>query len=92
MPLLNRTGRRRPPNEVERQIRSELETLVGLLAVEHCAIELSRYDSEGGIAILRIDARCPDCDVSGATFLAGIETRLKLRVAELREVRIESSS
>jgi Fe-S cluster biogenesis protein NfuA len=92
MPILNRAGRRRPPNEVERQIRSELHALVELLAVEHCSMGLSSYDPEGGIAVLRIDAHCPDCAVSGTTFLAGIETRLKLRIVELREVRIESTS
>ena len=61
-----------------------------LLGLEHCIIGLFRFDAEGGVATLRVDASCAECDVSPSTFMAGIETRLKLRVAEVREVRMQA--
>ena len=46
-----------------------------------------------GTAILFIKGGCPDCDCSPATFMQGIETQLKLRVAELSAVlAIEEST
>jgi Fe-S cluster biogenesis protein NfuA len=33
-----------------------------------------------------VTGACPDCDASAVTFIQGIETQLKLRVAELHAV------
>jgi len=87
--LESRRGRTVP--DIERQLRAELESLRPLLGVDHCAISLARFDSADGTVVLHIDASCPACDASGATFLPGIETRLMLRVAEVRRVRVEAS-
>ena len=88
MALVKRARRSRPVAEIEKQLRAELDALRPLLGVNECAISLSRFDEGDGTAILEIVANCPDCDVSAETFLPGIETRLKLQVSELRQVRV----
>ncbi|MDQ6718777.1 MAG: NifU family protein [Gemmatimonadota bacterium] len=85
--LESRRGRSIP--DIEAQVRAELEALRPLLGVDHCAIALARFDAVDGTAVLHIEASCSACDASGATFLPGIETRLMLRVAEVRRVRVE---
>ena len=81
--------RRRKPRaqaDVEHQIRHELEDMLPILRIDHCAIELESFDPASGTATLLVKGGCPDCDVSPVTFLQGIETQLKLRVAELKTV------
>lgn len=81
--------RRRKPRaqaDVEHQIRHELEDILPILRIDHCAIELESFDPASGTAMLLVKGGCPDCDVSPVTFLQGIETQLKLRVAELKTV------
>jgi Fe-S cluster biogenesis protein NfuA len=82
--------RQRPAADIEAQIRSEIESITPLLGLEHCVIHLSRFAAEDGVAVLRVDASCSDCGVSAETFFAGIETRLKVRIAEVREVRMQA--
>lgn len=81
--------RRRKPRaqaDVEHQIRHELEDILPILRIDRCAIELESFDPASGTAMLLVKGGCPDCDVSPVTFLQGIETQLKLRVAELKTV------
>jgi Fe-S cluster biogenesis protein NfuA len=87
--------RRRKPRaraDVERHIRHELEDILPILRIDRCAIELESFDPASGAAVLLVKGGCPDCDVSPATFIQGIETQLKLRVAELRTVRASVAS
>lgn len=76
----------RSPVDVEEQIRKELEAILPLLRIEECAIELEAFDPGTGTAALLVKGGCPDCDVSPVTFMQGIETQLRLRVAELKKV------
>jgi Fe-S cluster biogenesis protein NfuA len=78
----------RPIKEIEIALRQEVAQLGSIINLSHCAIELHEYVAPDGHAILTIDGTCPDCDVSPATFTAGIETRLRLRVPELKTVSI----
>ena len=79
---------KRSSEDIEREIRHELGEMAPLLGIDDCGIELTSYDAATGVAQLNVAGECSDCDASAATFLPGIETRLKLRVAELQEVRI----
>jgi len=88
-----RRKRSRPQADVEHHIRQELAAILPILRIEQCAIELQAFDPATGTAILFIKGGCPDCDCSPATFMQGIETQLKLRVAELSAVlAIEEST
>jgi Fe-S cluster biogenesis protein NfuA len=78
--------RSRPQAEVEEHIRAELAEILLILRIEECALELQGFDPESGAATLLVTGACPDCDASAVTFIQGIETQLKLRVAELRSV------
>jgi Fe-S cluster biogenesis protein NfuA len=72
--------------DIENQIRRELESILPILRIDECAIELDTFDPASGTAFLVVKGGCPDCDVSPVTFMQGIETQLKLRVAELKMV------
>jgi len=81
-----RRKRSRPQADVEYHIRHELAAILPILRIEQCAIELRTFDAATGTAVLFVKGACPDCDCSPATFMQGIETQLKLRVAELKAV------
>ena len=81
-----RRKRSRPQADVEHHIRHELAAILPILRIEQCAIELQAFDPATGTAVLFVKGGCPDCDCSPATFMQGIETQLKLRVAELKAV------
>ncbi|HMG70225.1 MAG TPA: NifU family protein [Gemmatimonadaceae bacterium] len=81
-----RRNRSRPQKDVEHQIRHELAEILPILRIEQCAIELLTFDPATGTAVLVIRGGCPDCEVSPATFIQGIEVQLKLRVSELKAV------
>ncbi len=83
--LLRRKQRSRA--EVEDHIRAELAVILPMLRIEHCAIEVESFDPESGTARLTVKGGCPDCGVSPVTFMQGIETQLKRRVAELEAVK-----
>jgi Fe-S cluster biogenesis protein NfuA len=85
MSVLRRT-RSRPQSDVEVHIRAELAEILPILRIEKCALELQGFDPQSGTATLLVTGACPDCDASAVTFIQGIETQLKLRVAELRSV------
>ena len=73
---------------VERNITNVLAEVGPLLRIDHCRIEVAEYFGATGQLTLRIDGTCPDCDLSPATFMPAIEAHLKLRVPEVREVRV----
>jgi len=81
-----RRKRARTQADVEHHIRHELAAILPILRIEQCAIELQAFDPATGTAVLFVKGGCPDCDCSPATFMQGIETQLKLRVAELKAV------
>jgi Fe-S cluster biogenesis protein NfuA len=78
--------RRRAPEDVEHQIKDELREILAILRIDECALELQGFDPATGTATVFVTGACPDCDASAATFIQGIETQLKLRVAEVRVV------
>jgi Fe-S cluster biogenesis protein NfuA len=87
-----RRNRSRPQADVEQHIRAELAEILPILRIEECALELQGFDPESGTATLLVTGACPDCEASVATFIQGIETQLKLRVAELRGVLLTVES
>ena len=78
--------RSRPQADVEHSIKAELAEILPILRLDECAIELVGFEPASGTATLLVTGACPDCDASAVTFIQGIETQLKLRVAELRSV------
>jgi Fe-S cluster biogenesis protein NfuA len=87
-----RRRRSRSPADVEHDIRRELADILPMLRMEHCAMEVESFDPDTGTAVVTVQGGCPDCDVSPATFLQGIEAQLKLRIAELKSVKASVAS
>ncbi|HKG93698.1 MAG TPA: NifU family protein [Gemmatimonadaceae bacterium] len=73
--------------EVEAQIREAIVGLQPLLRFEHCGVELVEFSLETGVATLRVEGGCPDCEMSAGMLLHGIEQHLRMRVPALRSIR-----
>lgn len=86
MRALRRTGR--SAAAIEASIATVLMEVQPLLRIEHCRIDLLEYSRESGVLVLSIDGSCSDCEVSPATFSTAIEAHVKMRVPEVREVRV----
>jgi Fe-S cluster biogenesis protein NfuA len=76
---------------VEGRIR---EAIVGLRPLLHLhaqdVIDLLSFDPQSGVAVLRIDGGCPDCEMPATALMQGIEAHLMVRVPELRAVRVRA--
>ena len=83
-----RRNRQRSPETVEKSITIVLAEVGPLLRIEHCEIEIVEFSTLTGLLRVRIDGNCPDCELSPATFMPAIEAHLKLRIPEVREVRV----
>ncbi len=80
--------RKRKEAEVAARITAVLADVGPLLRIEHCKIEVAEYSALNGRVTVRIDASCPDCGLSPATFMPAIEAHLRQRVPEVREVLV----
>lgn len=76
---------------MEGRIRAALVSMRPLLRVEDFEIELVRFDASQGVAHLRVEGGCPDCDMTAATLTRGIEAHLRQRVPEVEAVEADSS-
>jgi Fe-S cluster biogenesis protein NfuA len=77
---------------IEVRIREVIVALRPLLRIEPQAgcVELVRFDAESGVASVRVSGGCPDCDMSTASLIRGIEAHLMQRVPEIRAVETVS--
>ena len=82
---------KRSSDEIEGDIRAEIAAVLPLISMERCHVELSSFDAESGVGVVRFSGGCPDCDASAATFIFGIEARLRLRIPELRALNLEDA-
>ena len=86
MSVLRGRGRRKQP-AVEARIQQALVELRPLLRIDTVGIELVEFQRETGIAVLRFEGDCPDCEMSASMLRQGIEAHLRMQVPEIREVR-----
>ncbi len=75
---------------MENRIRFALDGLRPLLRVDDFDVELVRFDEAEGVAYLRVEGGCPDCDMTAATLTRGIEAHLRQRVPEVEAVEADS--
>ena len=69
------------------RIRDALASLGPLLHLPSAAVELVRYEATSGVAILRFEGDCPDCEMSALTLRQAVEAHLRTQIPELREIR-----
>ena len=86
--LLGNRRREAQQEKIQQEIRSALDVIRPILRLEECALTLAAFDADTGVAVLDVKGGCPDCELSVATFLQGIETQLKLRVPQITSVRL----
>jgi len=77
----------RGSRDIDDRIRDTLDELRPLLHIEEATVELVRFDLESGVALLRVEGDCHDCEMSAANMLEGISAHLRSRVPEVKDVR-----
>jgi Fe-S cluster biogenesis protein NfuA len=75
---------------IEARIHEAIDGLRPMLGVDGSGVELLSFDAATGVLVLRAEGDCTDCRLSIATFIQGIEAHLRMRVPEIREVRMAS--
>ena len=73
-------------SDIDDRIRETLDDIRPLLHME-ATIELVQFEEQTGIAVLRVEGDCPDCDMSAANMIEGIGAHLRARVPEVKDVR-----
>ena len=71
----------------EHRIRDAIASMQPLLRLGTAHVELVRFEPVEGIAVVRLEGDCPDCELNAEVLLTGIEAHLRLRVPEIRAVR-----
>ena len=77
----------RGSRDIDDRIRETLDELRPLLHIEEATVELVQFDLESGVALLRLEGDCRDCEMSAANMLEGISAHLRSRVPEVKDVR-----
>ncbi len=81
---------RRSPRDdaaLERRSRDAIAEMRPLLRIESVGVELVRFETETGVAVLRFEGDCPDCQMPASLLREGIEAHLRMHVPEIRAVR-----
>ena len=76
----------RGDNDVDTRIRETLGEIRALLHMD-ATIDLVQFEEHTGLAALRVEGDCPDCDLSAANMMEGIGAHLRARVPEVKDVR-----
>jgi Fe-S cluster biogenesis protein NfuA len=76
----------RGDNDVDTRIRETLGEIRALLHMD-ATIDLVQFEEQTGLAALRVEGDCPDCDLSAANMMEGIGAHLRARVPEVKDVR-----
>ena len=76
----------RGDNDVDIRIRDTLGEIRALLHMD-ATIDLVQFEEHTGLAELRVEGDCPDCDLSAANMMEGIGAHLRARVPEVKDVR-----
>jgi Fe-S cluster biogenesis protein NfuA len=74
-------------SDVAARIRETLATLGPMLHLSSAAVELVSYQAATGVAVLRFEGDCPDCEMSALTLRQAVEAHLRTKIPELREIR-----
>jgi Fe-S cluster biogenesis protein NfuA len=80
----------RSQSAIEKSISAVLVEVEPLLRIEHCRLEMVRFEPDTGLLEIRIEGNCPDCSVSPSIFATGIAAHVRQRVVEVSEVRLAS--
>jgi Fe-S cluster biogenesis protein NfuA len=81
-------GSGRSAAAVEASIAEVLVEVEPLLRIDHCRIRLVEFSRASGLLTVSMGGSCSDCDISPTTFSIAIESRVKMQVPEVREVRV----
>jgi Fe-S cluster biogenesis protein NfuA len=75
--------------DVEERIRAALGDVRAMVHIDPASVELVRFVPATGLAVLRIEGRCPDCGLSATMLMQGIAAHVRSRVPEVRDVHNE---
>jgi Fe-S cluster biogenesis protein NfuA len=79
--------RRAGDRDIDHRIRETLVEIRQLLHIKDADLALVQFDVQSGVAVLRVEGDCPDCEMSAANMIEGIGAHLRARVPEVKDVR-----
>jgi Fe-S cluster biogenesis protein NfuA len=79
--------KQRSSPDVEDRIRAAIVDMCTLLRIETMDVQLLEFEAQDGVAVLRVDGDCPDCELSAKMLTVGIEAHLRQQVPEIRSIR-----
>jgi Fe-S cluster biogenesis protein NfuA len=72
---------------IVQRIAAAIAEVRPLLRLDSVGIELVQFEAESGVAVLRFQGDCPDCQMSASMMREGVEAHIRMHVPEVREVR-----
>ena len=76
---------------IDERIRHAIAELRPLLPSHTVTIDLVAFEMQSGVAQVRVDGDCAECDMPVSQLLTAIEARLRMQVPEIRSVRLAGS-
>jgi len=83
-----RRKRGRSQADIEQSISAVLVEARELLRIDHSTLEIAEFSGTTGLLTVRIEGSCPECNISPAAFVRAIEAHIRMRVREVREVKL----
>ena len=68
------------------RIERTIDTLRPYIASHQGSVEVIDFDDAGGVLLVRLGGHCHGCSASTVTLKAGLESRLRQMVPEVRAV------
>jgi Fe-S cluster biogenesis protein NfuA len=84
-------NRRQKQSGIDERIRHAIAELRPLLPSHTVTIALVAFEMQSGVAEVRMDGDCAECDMPVSQLLTAIEARLRMQIPEIRSVRLAGS-
>lgn len=84
-------SRQRKQSGIDDRIRHAIADLRPLLPSHTVTIDLVAFEAQSGVAEVRVNGDCAECDMPVSHLLTAIEARLRMQVPEIRSVRLAGS-
>ena len=85
-------NRQRRTSGVDARIRTAIAELRPLLPSHGVTIDLVEFEAQSGVAQVRLNGDCTECDMPVSHLLSAIEARLRMQVPEIRSVRLAGTA
>lgn len=85
-------NRQRRQSGIDARIRVAIAELRPLLPSHAVTIDLVAFEAQSGVARVRLNGDCAECDMPVSRLLTAIEARLRMQVPEIQSVQLAGTS